>query len=184
VLDELRKRAVRINGEGGGKERGSSGGGTEETRNGGQHGTRMRDVTMDSGEGWQWGVKTGRGPMRRNERGQEEKKQIICTRPGQGGWIDLACDGTSDKDPRGGAERDSGRGFHLYRGPVPDGIGFVLVADGRGCKTGGLGLVVQRLIEGAPETRILRCRNESGRLRCSSSRHKARIKSSANSTGG
>lgn len=30
-------------------------------------------------------------------------------------------------------------GFHLHRGPVPDGIGFVLVADGRGCKTGGLG---------------------------------------------
>lgn len=27
----------------------------------GQHGTRVGDVTMDSGEGWQWGVKTGRG---------------------------------------------------------------------------------------------------------------------------
>lgn len=57
----------------------------------GQHGTRVGDVTMDSGEGWQWGVKTGRGPMRRNEKRRREK-QIVGTRLGTRGWVDLACD--------------------------------------------------------------------------------------------
>lgn len=27
----------------------------------GQHGTRVGDVTMDSGEGWQWGCQNGEG---------------------------------------------------------------------------------------------------------------------------
>jgi hypothetical protein len=44
---------------------------------------------------------------------------------------------TSDKGPRGGAGRDSNRGFRLRRGPVLAGIGFLL-ADRQGPQDWGL----------------------------------------------
>jgi len=53
---------------------------------------------MGSGEeDWQWGCQNGEGgPMRRNEQ-RRRRKETNNTRPGQGGWVDLACDGQATR---------------------------------------------------------------------------------------
>jgi hypothetical protein len=62
-FDGRKKTVARNDGEGGGKEPapGARGSIKKKSQEWGRHGTRIRDVTMGSGEDWQWGVKTGRG---------------------------------------------------------------------------------------------------------------------------
>lgn len=74
-----------------------------------------QDVTTDSGEDWGWGVETGRGRRGEIKRGEEAKKQIIPGRAG-GVWVRSGVRWASDRDPRGGAGRDAGRGFRLGLG--------------------------------------------------------------------
>jgi hypothetical protein len=42
------------------------------------------------------GCQNGEGPMRRNEKRRREK-QIVGTRLGTRGWVDLACDGQATR---------------------------------------------------------------------------------------
>jgi hypothetical protein len=75
--------------------------------------------------------------MRRNEQ-RRRRKETNNTRPDQVRGVGRSgVRWTSDKVPRGGAERDSSRGFRLLRGPVLVGIGFVL-PDRQGPQDWGL----------------------------------------------
>lgn len=123
----------------------------------GQHGTRVGDVTMDSGEGWQWGVKTGRGPMRRNEkRAKRETNSRYQARHKGVGRSGVRW--TSDKGPRGGAERDSSRGVPPYIEVLSwFGLGLFWPTN-RGLLE--LAWVVQRLAGEAPNSGFLRSGNE------------------------